>query len=91
MATPRYYFHLGTIISGGEEKMFALTDTDGPTYLNTVEEWVEESSTWKAADNLLVKRSSVSCVGYQTPCLLGRIPVYECILNFLEYCGKGIL
>ena len=28
MATPRYKFHIGTIIRGGEEKMFALGGYD---------------------------------------------------------------
>ena len=48
---PRTYFHVGTIVSGGEEKMFAVGGNS-----NTVEEWVEETSTWKAADNLAKKR-----------------------------------
>ena len=49
MATPRYWFHLGTIRRGGEEeKVLAL----GGVSLNTVEEWVEESGTWKRAASL---------------------------------------
>ena len=55
-AGARRSFHLGTIVSGGEEKLFALAGYDGSAYLNTVEEWVEESSTWKAADNIAQKR-----------------------------------
>ena len=63
MATPRYYFHLGTIISGGEEKMFAVAGwSDDSSQLNLVEEWEEESSTWKAADNLVAKRRSFGAV-----------------------------
>ena len=46
MASPRNGFHLAKIISGGEEK----------DYLSTVEEWVETSSTWKAADYLIEGR-----------------------------------
>ena len=63
MAMPRSFFHVATIISGGEEKTFAVGGSRGildrraledldSILLNTVEEWVEESSTWKAADNL---------------------------------------
>ena len=58
MATPRNFFH----ISGGEEKLFALAGRNYATCLNTVEEWVEESSTWKAADNLIEKRTSFGAV-----------------------------
>ena len=63
---PRRLFHVGTIISGGEEKMFALAGStfalDGSTYLNTVEEWVEANSTWKAADSLVQERRSFGAV-----------------------------
>ena len=49
---------MATIVSGGEEKWFAL---GGATSTNqsssSVEEWVEESYTWKAADNLVEMRS----------------------------------
>ena len=48
MATQRHWFHLGTIRRGGEEKVVAL----GGVSLNTVEEWVEESGTWKKAASL---------------------------------------
>merc|ERR1711990_1295438 len=61
MATPRYSFHLATITRGGQETMFALAgNANGGT--NTVEEWVEESYTWKAANNLKLKRSDFSAV-----------------------------
>ena len=62
MATPRMYFHVSTIISGGEEKMFALAGFDGSTDLNTAEEWVEKNSTWKAANNLIAKRRHFGAV-----------------------------
>jgi uncharacterized coiled-coil protein SlyX len=70
MATPRCFFNIATIIIRGEEKMFALAGRDRSPYyydsstirLNTVEEWVEESSTWKAADNLVEKRNSFGIV-----------------------------
>ena len=62
MATPRRSFHLATIVSGGEEKIFAVAGRDGSTELNSVEEWVEESSTWKAADNLVQKRNYFGAV-----------------------------
>jgi len=62
MASPRRQFHLAKIISGGEEKMFAFAGSDGATILNEVEEWVETSSTWKAADNLVGSRRSFGAV-----------------------------
>jgi len=66
LSLPRRLFHVGTIISGGEEKMFALAGStfalDGSTYLNTVEEWVEANSTWKAADSLVQERRSFGAV-----------------------------
>jgi len=62
MASPRRRFHLAKIISGGEEKMFAFAGSDGATILNEVEEWVETSSTWKAADNLVGSRRSFGAV-----------------------------
>merc|ERR1719458_448044 len=37
MATPRRYFHIATIVVGGEEKMFALAGYDGSNLLNSVE------------------------------------------------------
>jgi len=55
MASPRNYFHLATIRTGGLETVFAVGD-DWGNQLNSVEEWVEESSTWKAADNIAQKR-----------------------------------
>ena len=55
MATPRRSFHAATIISGGQEKLLALAGY-GSRYLNTVEEWVEESSTWREADSFLEER-----------------------------------
>ena len=56
MASPRRWFHLATIISGGEEKIFALAGYNNGNILNTVEEWVEASSTWKATNNLIERR-----------------------------------
>ena len=55
MTTPREYFHVATITSGGQEKMFALAGR-GSSVVNTAEEWVERSSTWKAANNLVEKK-----------------------------------
>ena len=50
---PRHWFHLATIKEGGIQKVFALAGkTDGEQIINTVEEWEEETSTWKVADNL---------------------------------------
>ena len=39
MATARKYFHIATLVAGGEEKMFALAGKDGGTFHNSVEEW----------------------------------------------------
>ena len=48
---------MATIKEGGVQKIFALAGrTNGFEFINTVEEWVEESSTWKAADNLTLSR-----------------------------------
>ena len=55
METPRIHFNLATIRSGGQDKVFALAGIGvltGSNCVNTVEEWVEESSTWKAAESL---------------------------------------
>merc|ERR1712062_328572 len=52
MATPRKFFNLATISRGGGDTTFALAGYSGSTHLNSVEEWEEESSTWKAAGNL---------------------------------------
>ena len=64
LAAPRYRFHIATIVIEGEEKMFALAGSSTHTLwkTNTVEEWVEESSTWKAADNLVEKRTEFGAV-----------------------------
>ena len=62
MATPRKWFHIATIVLRGEEKMFALAGYGGSSHLNRVEEWVEESSTWKAAKSLFEKRSGFAMV-----------------------------
>ena len=59
MAEPRHWFHLATLRRWGEEKVFAVAGTDASdNKLNSVEEWVEESSTWKAANNIAQKRSA---------------------------------
>ena len=55
MATPRNFFHLATIREGGLEKVFALGGKLSSS-LDTVEEWVEESSTWREADSFLEER-----------------------------------
>jgi len=65
MATPRSYFHIATLVIGGEERMFALAGNggNGSSRINSVEEWVEESSTWKESDNLVEKRNSFGDFG----------------------------
>ena len=62
MDSPRRYFHLATLTSEGQEKIFALGGYDDSTRFNSVEEWVEESSTWKAADNLVERRGHFGAV-----------------------------
>ena len=63
MATPRKWFHLAIIRRGGLEMVVAVGGEKSPwRVVNTVEEWVEESSTWKAADNITQKRSSFAAV-----------------------------
>ena len=67
METPRFGLHLATIFSGGRETIFALGGSpalDSPA-LNSVEEWVEESSTWKPADNLIEIKSGFGAVATQ--------------------------
>jgi len=63
MATPRYWFNLATISRGGGEITFAIGgQSSSYTKLNSVEEWEEESSTWKAAGNLDTARSAFGVV-----------------------------
>ena len=49
MARARVYFSIATGSKWGKELLFGL---GGNNAQSTVEEWVEESSSWKAADNL---------------------------------------
>ena len=67
MATPRSYFHLATVIREGREKMLAVGGEyepvpDGGHQVDTVEEWVEECSTWKAAKRLTHARCAFGAV-----------------------------
>merc|ERR1712061_195350 len=62
MATPRKWFNLATISRGGGETIFALGGWSGSEDLDTVEEWEEETSTWKAAGNLDTPRISFGVV-----------------------------
>merc|ERR1712226_567685 len=63
MATPRALFNLATISRGGGETTFAIAGTSsGGAELNSVEEWEEESSTWKAAGNLDTTRNDFGVV-----------------------------
>ena len=61
MTAPRRYFHAATFFSRGEEKTFALAGFDS-IELRSVEEWVERSSTWKAAKNLIEKKRHFGAV-----------------------------
>ena len=62
MASPRMWFNLATISRGGGDTTFALAGYSGSELLNSVEEWEEESSTWKAAGNLDTPRDSFGVV-----------------------------
>ena len=63
MASPRDWFSLATLRREGEEQVFAVAGEDRPNdELNTVEEWVEANSTWKAADNLARAKTYFSAV-----------------------------
>ena len=76
MATPRRNFHMATIISGGQQRMFALAgcdgfgcDTDGGPRapsgnegVASVEEWIAENSTWRPANSLSRLRTSFGAV-----------------------------
>ena len=53
MVSPRIQFSLATLRSEGQERVFALGGRDEDSRpLNSVEEWVEESFTWKEAESL---------------------------------------
>ena len=63
LITPRHWFHLATIKERGIQKVFALAGkTDGEQIISTVEEWEEETSTWKVLDNLAHTRCSFGAV-----------------------------
>ena len=62
MAAPRRWFNLATISRGGGETTFAIAGYTGSERLNSVEEWEEESSTWRAAGNLDTTRSEFGVV-----------------------------
>ena len=58
-AARRVDFHIAILpFPGGKEKAFVLAGG----HLDTAEEWVEESLTWRPADNLLVKRLQFGAV-----------------------------
>ena len=64
MAMPRRKFPIATVISGGKVRTFALGGyiSSTSTGVDTVEEWVEESSTWKGADSLTEARYGFGAV-----------------------------
>ena len=63
MSAPRMWLHLAKIVIGGVEKTFALGgelmsfatggEDNAKDDMTSVEEWVEESSSWKAAKSLV--------------------------------------
>ena len=58
MLSPRAYFNLATVYSEGRDRLFALGGLNGEWSVATVEEWVEESSTWKEAERLTQRRNN---------------------------------
>ena len=63
LGSTREHFHLATVQREGQEKLFALAGWfSGSTILDTVEEWVEDSATWKGADALTVARNRFGAV-----------------------------
>ena len=52
MATSRGFFRLITL----DKKIFAVGGYDGSNAVNSVEEWVDKTSTWKPATDLAEKR-----------------------------------
>ena len=52
LATPRAYYHLATVTTGGLTKTFVLGGDDGSGSISSVEEWDEENLTWNPADDL---------------------------------------
>ena len=57
MSTPRLYFHVSTFSTfGGHEQLLALAGWNGSSPVDTVEEWVGESSTWRPANSLTERR-----------------------------------
>ena len=60
MASRRYYFNLATIKQGGSKKLYALGGNFyGSGTQKTVEEWEEQTSTWKTADSLVEKKAAL--------------------------------
>ena len=57
MASPRYSLNLATLSSSGQNKLLAVAGYSKKESFSTVEEWVEESSTWKEAGSLTKTRS----------------------------------
>ena len=57
MATPRSGFHAATAIIGGQKRAFAIGGWFNGSDLSSVEEWVEEDSSWKITESLASKRN----------------------------------
>ena len=64
MSTARRHLNLATITNGGAARMFAVAGLDKAEF-NLVEEWVEESSSWKPATNLNERRYHYGSVEVQ--------------------------
>ena len=62
MASPRLGLKLATLSSSGQNKLFAVAGYSKNESFSTVEEWVEESSTWREAGSLTKARSHFGVV-----------------------------
>ena len=56
LVSPRALFNLGTISSGGKVRLFAFAGKVESNPVNTVEEWVEETYSWRMAESLTTER-----------------------------------
>ena len=72
MTSTRRHLHVATARVGGQAKTFVMggygtaRESGSRNYLNTVEEWEEETSTWKVADNLAYTRGYFGAVEVAT-------------------------
>ena len=56
LVSPRALLNLATISSGGKVRLFAFGGKVESNPVNTVEEWVEETYSWRRAESLTTER-----------------------------------